>query len=448
MAIKHIHYILIILFIFFVFAVSNALGYEITTNKPDLVEAKLKNGLRILIVPDHKAPVATFQVWYKVGSTDESMGLTGQAHLMEHMMFKGTAKHGPKTFSQTIQKYGGNDNAFTGNDYTAYFQNLNSNNIDISIELESDRMNSLIITPEKLASEKEVVKEERRMRTEDNPINELFEQLNATSFVSHPYHHPVVGWMSDLDNITAGTLNEFYHKYYAPNNATIVIVGDVEPKEVLPKIEKAFGSIPAKKIDRIIVTEPPQNGNRQVTLVRDAQLPMYAQAYHVPNYKQSNDAYALEVLAGILSGGKTSRLYKTLVYDTQLALDAGGEMDLVSRDPNLFYIYAQNRVNDQKTTDAIIQAINTEILKLKTTKVSDTELQKVKNQIEASFIFGQDSNFNRAMILGQYATVGSWSDRDKYLPAIRAVTADDIMRVANKYLIETNMTEGYLVPKK
>lgn len=444
---KYINYILTAA-ISITLSVTVAQGYQITTDKPDMVEAKLNNGLKILIVPDHKAPVATFQVWYRVGAMDESVGLTGQAHLMEHMMFKGTAKHGPKTFSQTIQKYGGNDNAFTGSDYTAYFQNMNSSNIDISIELESDRMAGLIITPDKLKSEKEVVKEERRMRTEDNPINELFEQLNAAAFVSHPYHHPVVGWMSDLDNITADTLNEFYRKYYAPNNATIVIVGDMEPKKVLSKIEAAFGKIPQKKIDRIKVSEPAQNGSKKVYLVREAQFPAYSQAYHVPNYKQGKDAYALDVLAGILSGGKTSRLYKTLVYETQLALDAGGEMDLVSRDPSLFYIYAQARTNDQKDMDAIIQAINMEIKKLKTTKISANELQKVKNQIEAGFIFGQDSNFNRAMILGRYATVGDWNDKDKYLPAIRAVTAEDIMRVANKYLVEENMTEGYLVPEK
>ena len=213
---------------------------------PDLnvTEKVLPNGLKVLLKEEHKAPVVTFQIWYKVGSRNEKLGTTGMSHLLEHMMFKGTKKYGPKTFSQTVQRNGGNDNAFTSRDYTAYFENFASDRIGISLDLESDRMQNLLIEPKEFQSEREVVKEERRMRTEDDPVNLMVEQMMSVAFSAHPYQWPVIGWMADINSITRDELYNHYRTYYTPNNATIVVVGDFDTNTLLPLIDKFFGAIP------------------------------------------------------------------------------------------------------------------------------------------------------------------------------------------------------------
>jgi zinc protease len=411
-----------------------------------VTEKVLPNGLKILLKEEHKAPVVTFQIWYKVGSRNEKLGTTGMSHLLEHMMFKGTKKHGPKTFSQTVMRNGGNDNAFTGKDYTAYFETFAADRIAISLELESDRMQNLLIDPKEFEPERKVVMEERRMRTDDDPTATMVEEMTAAAFIAHPYEWPVIGWMTDIGNITRDDLYNHYRTYYAPNNATLIVVGDFETKALLPQIEKYFGRIPrGPAVPKVTAIEPKQLGERRIIVKKQAELPAVFAGYHTPDVKHP-DSYALEVLQGILSSGKSSRLYKSLVYEKQLALYAGGDYDDIANDPNLFYIYAG--VMPGKTTEEVENALFAEIDKFKTALVTDEELQKAKNQIEASFIMGQDSNFNQAMLLGQYETVANWRLLEKYVADIRVVTKEDVQRVAKEYFSEDNRTVGILVPIK
>jgi len=411
-----------------------------------VTEKVLQNGLKVLLKEEHKAPVVTFQIWYKVGSRNEKLGTTGMSHLLEHMMFKGTKKYGPKTFSQTVMRNGGNDNAFTGKDYTAYFETFAADRIAISLDLESDRMQNLLIDPKEFEPERKVVMEERRMRTDDDPTATMVEEMTAAAFIAHPYEWPVIGWMADISNITRDDLYNHYRAYYAPNNATIVVVGDFNTQALLPQIEKYFGRIPSGPgVPKVGAKEPRQLGERRIIVKKQAELPAVFAGYHTPDLKHP-DSYALEVLQGILSSGKSSRLYKSLVYEKQLALYAGGDYDNIANDPNLFYVYAG--VMPGKTTDDVEKALYAEIEKLKSAPVTDEEMQKAKNQIEASFIMGQDSIFYQAMLLGQFETVANWRLLEKYVENIRAVTKEDVQRVAKEYFSEDNRTVGILVPIK
>ncbi len=411
----------------------------------NVTEKVLPNGLTVLLKEDHKSPVVTFQVWYRVGSRNEKLGTTGISHLLEHMMFKGTKKYGPKTFSQTVMRNGGNDNAFTGKDYTAYFENFSADRIEISLDLESDRMQNLLLNPKDFQSEREVVKEERRMRTDDDPTSSMVEEMTAAAFIAHPYEWPVIGWMADINNITRDDLYQHYRTYYAPNNATIVVVGDFDTKTLLPRIEHYFGHIPHQiPPPKVGAIEPKQQGERRIIVKRPAELPAVFAGYHAPDIKQP-DTYALEVLQGVLSSGKSSRLYQSLVYQQQIALYAGGDYDNIANDPNLFYVYAG--VMPGKTTGEVEKALYAEIEKLKTDPVTDEELTKAKNQIEANFIMGQDSIFYQAMLLGQFESVANWKLLETYVEKIRAVTKDDVMRVAREYLTADNRTVGILIPQ-
>jgi len=412
---------------------------------PAVTRTVLKNGLSVVLVEENKAPVVTFQVWYKVGSRNERIGKTGLSHLLEHMMFKGTTRHGKGEFSRTVAKNGGTENAFTGNDYTAYFENFSADRIDLSLELESDRMQNLLIDSAEFGLESEVVKEERRSRTDDDPYATLVETLYATAFLVHPYHNPVIGWMDDLNHLSRDDAYQHYKQYYQPNNATVVVVGDFKAETLLPKITAMFETIPnGVAPNPRIPIEPPQRGERRAIVKKEAQLPAIFMGFHAPNYK-SPDTYPLSVLAGILSSGKSSRLYKSLVYQQQLALDAGGQYEDLTTDNELFYFYGTPRPGI--TTEAVEAALNAEIKRLQSDKVPDPELIKVKNQIEASFVFGADSNFARAMQIGRAETVGAGYDYAvQYISNIRKVTADDIQRVAQKYLIEDQKTVGILTP--
>ena len=409
-------------------------------------EYTLDNGLKILLMEEHKAPVATFQIWYRVGSRNESPGNTGMSHLLEHMMFKGTKKYGPKTFSQTVQRNGGNDNAFTSKEYTAYFETFSSDRIWLSLDMESDRMRGILLDPKEFNSERDVVKEERRLNHEDDPESALYEKMMEVAFLNHPYRIPTIGWMDDLTNMKVEDLKVHYDTHYVPNNATIVVVGDFDSEKMLREIKKQFGSIPKGAEPRkVTIEEPLQKGERRLFLKKEAELPVLIAGYHVPALTHK-DSYPLSVLELVLSAGKSSRLYKSLVYEKQMALYAGGDYSMVSTDPSMFYIYAASMPG--KPVEEVEKAIYAEIDKFKTEPVSEKELTKAKNQIEASFIMGQDSNFNRAMLLGQYETVASWKLLDKYVDEMRKVTAEDVMRVAKQYFSEDNRTVGILVPVK
>jgi zinc protease len=411
----------------------------------DIQVQTLDNGLKVILVEEHKAPVVTIQVWYRAGSRNEVTGRTGLAHLNEHMMFKGTPKNGKGEFSRLIAKAGGTENAFTGKDYTAYFENLSADQVGLALTLESDRMTNLLLDAKEFQLEREVVKEERRLRTEDDPQSLVIEYLYAEAFLIHPYHAPIIGWMTDLNSLERNDVTAFYKRYYSPVNAILVIVGDIDPKKLLPKIQQTFGRVPKGfPVPPFHLTEPEQTGERRFVIKKEAQLPFVFAGYPVPNFSHP-DNYALGVLANILFSGKSSRLYRSLVYDKKLALDIGGEYPNLSANPDLFYIYGVPQPG--KTADELEKSLYAEIEKLKTEPITDTELQKAKNQIEAGFIMGQDSNFYQAMQIGSAEAVGAgYSYQESYLENIRKVTKEDLMRAARTYLIENHRTVGTLIP--
>jgi zinc protease len=416
----------------------------LTAQAYNVNEYMLGNGLKVLIVEDHKAPTATFQIWYRVGSRNENTGKTGLSHLLEHMMFKGTAQYGPKTFSQAIQRMGGTDNAFTSHEYTGYFELLASDRIDLPVEMEADRMKNLILTPEAVLSERDVVMEERRMRYEDDPQNLVHEELVATAFKNHPYRWPVIGWMSDLRDLNPDDLVNHYKTFYTPNNAVILVVGDVDPGKMLVKIKDVFGKIPrGPAIKESKIEEADQRGEKRVYVKKEAELPYIAAAYKVPNIMHE-DGYALDVLESILSGGKSSRLYKSLVYEKQLAISAWASYKGMYTDPNLFYIAAT--ASHGKTIGDVEKALLQEIEDIRKNPPSEREVQKAKNQTEASFIMGQDSIYMQARTIGTFEMIGGWRMIDKYLEGIRKVSPEDVRRVAEKYLVDDRKTTGILVP--
>jgi zinc protease len=405
----------------------------------------LTNGMKVLLVEVPKAPVATVQVWYKVGSRNEVMGRAGLSHMLEHMMFKGTTKYPKGSFSRIVRKNGGIDNAFTGQDFTAYFENVAADRVPLALELEADRMQGLTLNNTEFQTEREVVKEERRLRSEDDPQGALVEALFAQAYMSHPYHWPVIGWFADLDAMTLEDLQRHYDTFYSPNNATLVVVGDIKADALLPTIKRLFEPIPrGPSPKQSLPAEPEQRGERRFLLKRDAQVPFVMMGFRVPNYS-SDDSYALDVLESILSRGKSSRLYQSLVYEQKNSLAVGAEYSLIQTDSGLFYFYAL--VNPSAKVETVEDALQREITRLQNEPPSDQELKRAKNQIEASRIFEQDSNFRHAMLLGQAEMVGAgWRRIDQFIERIRAVTAKDLQRVARRYLTEDNRTLGILVP--
>jgi zinc protease len=431
---------IILLLLFFLLLIPNARAGL----REHVFETVLPNGLKVILLENHRTPLVTFQVWYRVGSRNEEWGKTGLSHMLEHMMFKGTRKIGPEDFSTIVQENGGNDNAFTSRDFTAFFENLSSDRVQISVDLESDRMQNLLLREEDFRTERMVVMEERRLRTEDNPQANLLEQLEATAFQIHPYHWPTVGWMEDIARFTLEDLKTYYRTYYNPVNAFLVVIGDFKKEELLSKIEKAFGSYP-KGLSPIQERdkEPSQAGERRIIVRKEAQLPFLVMGYHVPNLRDP-DSYVLEVIATILSEGKSSRLYESLVRDTKLVLGADADHSLLSRDPSLFLLSAE--ILPGKEVSEVEKALDQEIRRLQKEPVEERELEKAKNQIEASFIFGQDSLFYQAMLLAQHEIAIGWKAIDDYLPAIRKVSPEDIQRVTTKYLVPDNRTIGILIP--
>jgi zinc protease len=431
--------VLLLLFSFILFVPISEAGL-----KENVFETVLPNGLKVILLENHKAPLVTFQVWYRVGSRNEAWGKTGLSHMLEHMMFKGTEKVGPEEFSRIIQENGGNDNAFTSRDYTAYFENMSADRVQVSIDLESDRMQNLLLREQDFRTERMVVMEERRLRTEDNPQANLQEHMEATAFLTSPYHWPTIGWKEDIERFTLDDLKAYYRTYYNSVNAILVVVGDFKREELLPKIEKAFGSIPkgiAPNQERDV--DPKQIGERRIFVKKEAQLPYLVMGYHVPNLREP-DSYALEVIATVLSAGKSSRLYQSLVREKRLVLSADADHSLLSRDPSLFYFSAE--LLPGKEVAEVEKALDQEVERLKKELVGAQELEKAKNQIEASFVFGQDSLFYQAMLLAQHEIALTWRAIDDYLPSIRKISPEDIQRVARKYLIPDNRTVGVLIP--
>ena len=409
-------------------------------------EFVLDNGLKVLLLEDHKSPAVTFQVWYRVGGRNEKDGKSGLAHFLEHMMFKGTPSTGPEEYSRIIAKNGGRSNAFTSSDMTVYFATMSREKIGIELDLEADRMANALLGEQYFEPEKKVIQEERRLRTDDNPGSALSEVAGAVAFMVHPYRRPVVGWMEDIEKLTRQDLVDFYKLYYAPNNAFVVVVGDFSTDEILPKIRSAFGKI-ARDADapKVSVQEPEQQGERRVILKKEAELPFLLMFYHAPNL-QSADSFALDVLSVVLAGGRSARLYHELVYEKRMVRGVDADYSRVSVDPMGFSITAQLLPGIQPAN--VEREIYESLEKIKSELISERELQKAKNQIEAAFIFDQDSIFGQAMKLGYYEITGGWRQLDAYLDGIRKVTREDIRRVARQYLDGDRRTVGTLIPTK
>ena len=411
-----------------------------------VVEHRLKNGMLVLVLREPRAPLVTHQIWYRVGSRNEELGKTGLSHLTEHLMFKDTHKYKAKEFSRLVQKSGGRDNAFTSKDYTAYFQNGPSKELKRWMEMEANRMRGLKVDEKSFSTEKNVVLEERRLRTEDDPVSFLIEDTMATAYKAHPYQWPIIGWHYDLDSLDPKDFQKYYRTYYEPNNATLVVVGDVDPKQVLAWAEETYGKIPpGPPPPPVTAKEPHQYGERRLVVQREAQLPYLLMAYHVPNW-ENDDAFALELLANLLSQGRSSRLYHKLVYKNRLALEAGADYDLDTADASIFLLYGQPLPG--KTVAQLERALDAEIKRLQTDLVEPKELEKAKNQVAASFYMSMDSLFYRGMVLGKLASVARWDLVKEFIPKIQQVTAEDIRRVARQYLVPDNRTIGVLLPTR
>lgn len=407
-------------------------------------ETILPNGLKLILLEDHKAPVVVFQLYYRVGSRNESLGHTGLSHILEHMMFKGTKTVGPEEYSRIIQRNGGRTNAFTSQDCTTYFATMASDRIHVVIELEADRLANLAVTGEQFLPERDVIMEERRLRVDNNPVSALFEQLAATAYAAHPYQFPIIGWMSDIAQTQLADVLSYHRTYYVPNNAFAVVVGDFDSAALIDTVAEAFGDIPRGPLPPAVrAVEPPQSGARRVELKRPAQLPFVAMSHHVPNL-HSPDAAALEVLAGVLSGGDSARLHRELVYRRRLARAAGASYDYTAIDPSLFTLYVQPLPG--QSAAAAERALAGEIERVREAAPSAAELERAKNGMESGFVFAQDSLFYQGMLLGEYELSGDWRRIDEYLPAVRAVTPADVRRVARAYLSSENRTTAVLIP--
>ncbi|MDR3570462.1 MAG: pitrilysin family protein [Syntrophobacteraceae bacterium] len=407
-------------------------------------EARLSNGLKVIMLENRLAPIVCFQLWYRAGADRETTGKTGLANLVEHMMFKGIGAMSGEKFLATVHELGGSASGGTSHDYAWYCETLPSSRIGVAIDFEANRMRNLKIDESDVRTEKMVALEERRMRIDDNPLAYLMEQLNAAAFQSEPYHWPVLGWTDDIGRLTSGDVRAFYSKYYGPANAFIVVTGDFKKEELLRKLQTAFGKIPEKApANHYLLEDPPQRGERMVIVRRPARVGHLALAWHVPNL-QSDDGYVLEVIKAVLSYGKSSRLYEGLVRQEGVALETSAHYELTSRNPGLFSIVAS--FLPEKDPGEVQRAIFDQLSLLGKTPVGTRELQKAKNLLEASFVFDHESMMSLGKKLAEYEIAYDWASISAYIPSIRSVTPQDVQRVAAKYFSAQTDTVGIMIP--
>jgi zinc protease len=412
-------------------------------------ETTLDNGMKVVVREDRRAPSVVHMVWYRSGAMDEPAGVTGVAHVLEHMMFKGTRKVGPGEFNARVAALGGRDNAFTSRDYTAYFQQIPPAHLGAVMALEADRMKNLALTDDAFSREIEVIKEERRLRTDDRPRALVYEQLMATAFQVHPYHHPIIGWMPDLVTMTAEDARTWYKNWYAPNNACLVVIGDVDHQAVFKLARQHYGLLkPAKLPARRISAEPTQIGQRAVVVRAPAELPYLAMAWRVPSLRNpANDreAFALQMLSEILDGYDGARLNRRLVREQRIAVSAGAGYDGINRGPALFFL--EGSPAPGQSVEALEAALRAELQRIRDEGVSEDELNRVKNQALATRIYSRDSLMGQAMEIGQLETAGlSWRDEVRLLAGLRAVTAEEVREVARRYFDDATLTTARLDP--
>ena len=418
--------------------------------RAEVVEKRLDNGMKVVVKVDRRAPVVVSQVWYRAGSSDERNGTTGVAHVLEHMMFKGTRAVPTGEFSKRIAAAGGRENAFTSRDHTAYFQTLQKDRLELALKLEADRMANLTLSPEEFAKEIEVVKEERRLRTEDNAQARLYEALMANAFVAHPYRRPVIGWMDDLRHMTVTDARDWYERWYTPSNATLVVAGDVDPQQVFAWAQQYFGVIVSRPLpERKPQSEPEQMGQRRVIVKAPAKQPVVALAWQVPRLTDPAnewEPYALEILAGVLDGHASARLNQSLVRDRHLATEVDAGYDSISRGPALFMVDATPAEGQSVAT--VEAALKEEIAKVARDGVSEAELSRVKAQVLAGQVYQQDSLFYQAMLIGEWTTAGlDYRHRDTRLERLKAVTGEQVKAVAAKFFVDDHLTVAILDPQ-
>ncbi len=414
-------------------------------------ERTLANGLKIIVKEDHRSPVAVSMIWYRAGSMDEVSGATGVAHVLEHLMFKGTQKVPGGEFSRIIARAGGRSNAFTSRDHTAYHQQLHKSKLALALELEADRMVNLQFSDEEFTRELKVIMEERRMRTDDDPHAQVSELMMATVYAVHPYRAPVIGWMNDLENMRLADAKDWYEKWYAPNNATLVVCGDVEAEEVFRLAERFFGPIPPRTLPwRKPQVEPPQRGVKRINVKAPAEQSYLLMAYHVPvlrDVDNDREPYALSVLGGVLDGSPAARLPRELVKSSRIANSAGANYDVTNRGPGLFFLDGVP-AEGKRATD-VETALRDQIRRLVEDGISEEELRRVKAQVIAAQVFAQDSVMYQAMRIGALDTVGlPYDSVERQIKKLQEVSAAQVREVARKYLADDNLTVAVLDPQR
>jgi len=422
------------------------------SSAPATHEFRLDNGLKLIVREDHRAPVVVSQLWYKVGSSYETPGKTGLSHALEHMMFKGSAKLGPGESSRVLRELGAEENAFTSDDYTAYYQVLASDRLSVAFELEADRLASLRLPPEEFKREIEVIKEERRLRTEDNPSAKAYERFQALAFPASGYHTPTIGWMADLERMTVEELRAWYETWYVPNNATLVVVGDVVPSEVHALAQRYFGSIAQRPVPQAqIPLELSTPGQRLLTLHLPTQLPSLMMGFNVPGLatsKTPREVHALRLIGALLDGGYSARLPSRLERGEELVSGAGSSYDAYTRGDSLFVLSATPNVQKGKTLSEVEAGLWRQLDDLKNTPPSAEELARVRAQVIAGLVYERDSITSQATTIGQLETVGlSWQLMDTELAELSAVTPADIQQAARTYFTRERLSVAHILPE-
>ena len=422
----------------------------VQTQAAELKRASFDNGVQLIVEEDHSAPVAMVQVWLKVGGRDEVPGKTGLAHVFEHMMFKGSKKLEAGEYSKIISAMGGNDNAFTSTDYTAYFETIPSAEVNRVLSMEAERFAHLKLRDKDFQSEIKVIMEERRMRTEDDPNSRMFEELSAASLRLHPYRNPVIGWMQDLEALTIEDVRAFYKQHYVPANVTVVVVGDVDFKQVKKTVGKTFAKMKSRKVaPRFNPTEPEPLGAKRVEVVIPAQLPLIAFTMPVPSWvphKNDQQAAAIALATELLAGGNSAILNQVLVNEKRVAIAAGAGYDPFTMGLDLWYAYGSTGIGQD--TQKFEQAFWALMDKMGKELPDERKFEAAKRRMIANTVFAQDSLYLRAKHIGILETVGIGADeKDRWLDLIREVTPEQVRDVFKTWFIPSRATTGLLLPK-
>lgn len=409
----------------------------------------LANGMQVVVISNHRVPVISHMVWYKVGSADEIEGKTGLAHLTEHLMFKGTPSVPAGEFSKIVARNGGRDNAFTSSDYTAYFQNVARDRLELVMKMEADRMVNLTLDDDNVKTERAVVLEERSSRTDNNPTALLSERIEAVQYLNHPYRNPIIGWGSEIAGLTTQDAIDWYKKWYAPNNAVLLVAGDITAAELKPLAEKYYGGIPAREVPQRIRRQEPQQVTARRVELRDArvQQPSWSKRYLAPSYHagDKDKAYALQVLAEVLGGGATSRLYRSLVVERGIASGAGSFYEPMALDLSTFGFYASPRPGI--AMDKIETAMTEELRKVLDKGITDQEVETAKQRLRANVTYARDSLSTGVRVIGEALATGQTVEDVESWPArIGAVTAEQVNEAAKAVLVDGNSVTGLLLP--